>query len=344
LSVRTGGIEKKSAARHIASPDEPRVEERTLLKRLKQAIDRAAINAASKSLPKGAPNAAKVAKAMELLRRADLLEPPSRPAQLKRSSDGAFQFESAFESGLEMNDLARGRLFLRGEDWATRPLIILVHGWNAELHYLFILPLVARALNKRGFNAALLELPFHLHRRPGPGAAMRDFISDDLPGMIDATRQAISDIDSLARWAKSQGCSKVAVWGFSLGAWLAGLYVCHSALCSAAVLTTPISNLATAVRDLEFCHPIRACLAGDELDLTRLNLTQHRPLISPQAIQVMQSEYDLFAPAKEYDDLARAWGLNDWVKEPQGHISVLASRSAMKRSIKWLAQQLLETR
>ena len=199
---------------------------------------------------------------------------------------------------------------------------------------------MARALNKRGLNAALLELPFHLHRRP-PDGAMRDFISDDLPGMIDATRQSITDIDSLARWAKAQGCPKIAVWGFSLGAWLAGLYVCQNTVCSAAVLTTPISNMAAAVRDLEFCHPIRACLDCSNLDLTRLNLTEYRPRISPAAIQVMQSNYDLFAPVNEYEDLARAWNLTRWEKVPQGHISVLISRRAMKRSVEWLGSQLL---
>ena len=311
-----------------------------MLKPFKQAIDRAAINAASKSLPEGSPNASTVTAACELLSRPDLLQPLGQTGALNRGPDGKFQFESSFKSGIDKNDLVHGRLFLRGENWAARPLVILVHGWNAELHYLYILPLVARALNKRGLNAALIELPFHLHRRPLAGSPMRDFISDDLPGMINATRQSISDIDSLARWAKSEGIPKVAVWGFSLGAWLAGLYVCHSALCSAAVLTTPISNLAGAVRELEFCHPIRACLNGAELDLTRLNLTQHRPLISPHAIQVMQSDYDLFAPAKEYEDLARAWNLNRWEKEPQGHISVLTSRKAMQRSIEWLAQTL----
>jgi pimeloyl-ACP methyl ester carboxylesterase len=286
------------------------------------------------------PNAGKVAAARELLSQADLFQPVGATAALKRDRDGTFQFESAFRSGIDKNDVVHGRIFLRGEDWATRPLVILVHGWNAELHYLYILPFIARALNRRGLNAALIELPFHLHRRPSPGAAMRDFISDDLPGMINATRQAISDIDSLGRWAKSQGCPKVAVWGFSLGAWLAGLYVCHSALPSGAVLTTPISNLSLAVRELEFCHPIRACLNGAELDLTRLNLTRHCPLISPEAIQVIQSDYDLFAPANEYEALARAWVLSGWEKEPQGHISVLTSRKAMKRSIEWLAQKL----
>src|SRR5688572_30954277 len=35
-----------------------------------------------------------------------------------------------------------------------------------------------RSLNQEGLNVALVELPFHLQRRPRDGA-MRDFISED---------------------------------------------------------------------------------------------------------------------------------------------------------------------
>ena len=233
-----------------------------------------------------------------------------------------------------------GKFFLTGKSWATRPFVILVHGWNAELHYLHILPFIARALNRRGLNAALIELPLHLHRRPLQGDCMRDFISDDLPGMLLVTRQAIADIHALGKWSQAQGCPSVAVWGFSLGAWLAGLYICQSALPATAVLTTPISDLATAVRELSFCHPIRSSLNGTPIDLTPLNLTHHRPLIAPEAIQVIQSSYDLFAPSESYVELAEAWGLPGWEKEPQGHISVLTSRKAMNKSIQWLAKRL----
>ena len=311
-----------------------------LFKYLKQAIDRAAINAASKSLPPGvARTEAEIAQARDLLRSEGLLRPSGVTAQLTRAPDGTFQFHSPVTTGIAKNDQVHGKLFLAGESWATKPLVIVVHGWNAELHYLHVLPFVARALNKHRLNAALIELPFHLHRRPLNGT-MRDFISDDLPGMLRATHQAISDIDSLARWAKAQGCQNVAVWGFSLGAWLAGLYICQSTVPSAAVLTTPIANLASAVRELQFCHPIRSAIEGTDLDLTPLNLTHYRPLIPPDAIQVMQSDYDLFAPVEEYAELARAWDLKQWEKEPHGHISILTSRRAMKRSIQWLESRL----
>ena len=169
---------------------------------------------------------------------------------------------------------------------------------------------------------------------------MRDFISDDLPGMLTATRQALSDIHALGRWAKAQGCPSVGVWGFSLGAWLTGLYICQSDLAAAAVLTTPVSNLACAVEDLAFCHPIRSGLNGSELNLTALNLTHHRPRISPAAIQLVESAYDLFVPKESYSELADAWKLNDWKSQKQGHISVFTSPKAMKESISWLMRNL----
>jgi dienelactone hydrolase len=312
----------------------------SLFKGLKQSIDRSAIRVAAKSLAPGNANAARVLRAHEMLEDPALLLPMEETAKLIRRSNADFQFLSTVATGEARNDTVHGRLFLAAERWASKPLVILVHGWNAELHYLYVLPFVARALNRRGMNAALIELPYHLHRRPLDGIGMRDFVSDDLPGMLTATRQALSDIHALGRWAKTQGCPSIAVWGFSLGAWLTGLYVCQSDLAKAAVLTTPVSNLAAAVRDLAFCHPIRSCLNGNALDLSILNLTSHQPKIDPAAIQVVESAYDLFVPHESYCELANAWALEEWNNEKQGHISVLTSRRAMKRSIDWLARNL----
>ena len=286
------------------------------------------------------PNRSGVLKAEELLAQPDFLKVPDEIPKLNRAPDGSFQFASQIPTAASRNDTVHGRLFLCGELWATRPLVILVHGWNAELHYLYIMPGIARALNRKGLNVALIELPYHLQRRPHEKNGMRDFISDDLPGMLLATRQAISDIHSLGRWAQAQGCKNVGVWGFSLGAWLAGLYLCQNALPAAAVLTTPISNLARGIEELSFCHPIRSSCSGSEIDLRPLNLTQHQPLIPPAAIQLVESSYDLFVPSETYAHLAATWNLPGWEKQPQGHISVLTSRKAMKQSIDWLATHL----
>lgn len=296
---------------------------------------------AAKSLPTGTCERARVEQAARLLQQSELLQPPEITARLDLNDDGTFRFESTLRSGYATNDVVHGRLLRVGKAWRTRPVVILVHGWNAELHYLHILPRVARALNRRGLNAALIELPFHLHRRPSPETpGMHDFISDDLPGMIQATRQSICDLHALARWVREQGCPKVGLWGFSLGAWLAGLYICESDLAAAAVLTTPISDLDRAVRELPFCHPVRAGMNGTALDLHPLNLAGRTPLIPREAIRITQSAYDLFVPSESYEALSMNWKLPGWEKVPQSHISVLLSRKTMNASMDWLARIL----
>jgi dienelactone hydrolase len=307
----------------------------------KQKLDRIAIRLAAQSLAPPCPDPYQGPEAMELVQTAGFLTPPEITPHLSWGPDGAFQFLSTRPTGPSENNHVRGKFYLGSSNWRQRPFVVLVHGWNAEVHYKSILPLVARALNRRGFNAALLQLPYHLQRRPRSRQGSCDFICDNIPGMLRVTRQAIADMHSLLIWARAQGCPTSALWGFSLGAWLIGLHSCHSALADAAVLTTPVSNLERAVNELEFCHPIRAALTVAPVPIRSLNLSSHPLRLSPDAISVMEGEYDLFVPAETYQELAKAWNLRAWVRVPQSHISVLTSPSAMKQSIRWLAERLL---
>ncbi len=309
---------------------------------IKQKLDRWAIDAAAAALPAGRPNPDGLRAAAEILAATDLLEVGPATAELKEEPGGRFSFRSNVSLDLERNDIVHGRIFRCSGEWRSKPLVLLVHGWNAELHYLYVFPRVARALNRRGINAAVVELPFHLQRRPPRTALVHDFISDDLPTMLRATRQALSDFHSLAGWALAQGCPNVAIWGFSLGAWLAGLYISGETLVSHAVLTTPIIDLERAVQELPFCHPIRSGLANSQLDLSRLNLARMRPNIPPSHIRVCRCEYDLFVPMETYQQLVSAWNLSTPVVCAQSHLTVLISRQSTIATIDWLLQQFKE--
>ena len=169
---------------------------------------------------------------------------------------------------------------------------------------------------------------------------MCDFICDNIPGMLHATRQALADIHSLLRWARAQGCPATGLWGFSLGAWLAGLHVCHAANQDAAILTTPVSNLERGIAELPFCFPIRAALGVAPVPLGRLNLQSLRPAIQPDRILVSQGLYDLFVPPETYSTLADAWNLSGWEAVAQSHISILASPRTMRGNVAWLKETL----
>jgi hypothetical protein len=302
-------------------------------------MDRRAIALATKVVPAVKACSASHESAAALLDDPDFLTPPAEAAEL-RMGDEVFEFRSTVATPHARDNLAHGKIFRAGSNWRTKPAVILVHGWNAELHYLLGFPRLARGLNLRGMNALMFELPYHLQRRPKEPGEMRDFICADLAGMLLATRQAIADIEALLLWARREGAEETAVWGFSLGAWLAGLHLSHSATATAAVLTTPISDLAVAVRTLPFCFPIRTALGGAPVNLERLNLTSHLPRIDPANILVTEALYDLFAPSHTYPPLAQKWKLPAWQKTRQSHISILFSRRCMNNTMDWLRARL----
>lgn len=307
---------------------------------LKEQIDRWAIRAAANSLPKVPADAAQRQEVEAALNRSDLFVPSEVVPRVQLNSDFSFQFASSIETPYPGNNVVHGRFFPVPNGWRDKAGVVLIHGWNAEQHYLSVLPRVARSLCRAGFNALLVELPYHLHRRPGRGEQITNFISENIPRMLQATTQAVADLNGVLRWLKAEGSPATALWGFSLGAWLAGLHLCTSAAQDAAILLTPVSNLEKAIRDLEFCHPIRTALSVAPVDLRPLNLHAQQPKISANRILLVEARYDQFVSSKSYDELARAWQIRDWLRVPQSHISILISRSTTQRCIHWLDKNI----
>jgi dienelactone hydrolase len=309
------------------------------LKFWKQWLDRRAIQLAARMVAKPTGVAIDHAEVDRALRDPGFLRPPESEVQIECDARGGFSFPSLAPVRFERSNTVHGRFF-PAEHWRKRPLVVLVHGWNAELHYLHGCPVLARSLNRRGVNAICLELPFHLQRRPRGEDEMRDFISDDLAGMLGAARQALADFEALLRWARREGCPKTALMGFSLGAWLAGLHATVTATADALAMVTPVSDLELAVATLLFCHPIRAGLERAPVSLAPLNLDQRKPLIDAANILLVESRYDLFVPQASCDALAKSWELKHRMRVNEGHLSVLASRKPMQAALDWLAHEL----
>jgi len=249
-----------------------------------------------------------------------------------------FSFDSQIKTRWPINDRVYGRLNRAGRNWRDRPAVILLHGWNSELAYARHFPFLAWRLNRHRVNAAMFELPFHGRRRPSGDGAIKNFISHDLQNMVEATRQAVVDARSLAVWLFGQGCPAVGLWGISLGAWLAGLAICNDPQFSFAVLLTPVPNVELAVRELDFCAPIRVALEHKDIDVSRLNLASLRPLIPRERILIIQSRYDIFAPPPVVNEVWENWERPDIWSVPHGHISVLASLPIMERTVCWISR------
>ena len=57
--------------------------------------------------------------------------------------------------------------------------------------------------------------------------------------MAQAAAQAAAEIRALTGWLLAEGCPAVALWGLSMGGWLAGMTVCREARLAAVVMTLP---------------------------------------------------------------------------------------------------------
>jgi hypothetical protein len=184
----------------------------------------------------------------------------------------------------------------------------------------------------------MIELPYHMQRRPRIPKGI-DFISSNLGLTLGAAKQALADTSVLVDWLLDQGCAGVGLWGFSLGAWLAGLLTRFDARLQFAVLTTPIVRIDRVIEELPFCEPLRRGLGEESIDLGWLNLPSQPPRIAPSNILIMESRFDLFAPPDTIEELGRAWQGSEIWRLPHGHISVMGSNSTLGLASDWIVRK-----
>jgi pimeloyl-ACP methyl ester carboxylesterase len=250
-----------------------------------------------------------------------------------------FQFPSPVSTDCHENNLVRGRMSRCGQHWRKRPAVVLLHGWNDRWGYRYRFPWLARHFVRRGINSVMFELPYHYQRRPGEGER-RNFISEDVGRTMEAAHQALAEINSMVNWLLAQGCPRVSLLGFSLGAWLGGLAVCHNPRICCAVLITPVSRIDRMIDDTAFCEPLRRALISKPMDLNPLNLGFHKPKLTRGNMLLVVAEHDMFVPAETSEELWEAWGNPELWSLPQGHITMLGSSSMMKRAGKWIGARL----
>lgn len=307
---------------------------------LTRSLDRLIIRLAANAMPEPDQHEPHAAEAAELLGHPDFFcDFVQSPGDFAFVSTNNFQFRSAISTPWEKNNLVRGRFFACARIWQNFPTVILLHGWNDEMSYRWRLPFVAKRSARQQVNTILLELPYHLHRRPDSPGAINDFISEDLWRMVEATRQSIADTRATVKWLASAGCERIGIWGTSLGAWLAGLIICHEPQLNFAILTTPVTQIERVINELAFCVLIRRSHANSKVPLSTLNLATHRPKIPISNILIQEAEHDLFAPKEAIENLWAAWSQPEIWRLRHGHISLLTSIPLMTRTVKWIAEK-----
>lgn len=306
-------------------------------------MDRVAIRGACRTVP-SPDSIRRVTAGPEAVRHPEYFAEPPELGEVEFYDGPYFRFRSPVETDWAENNTVFGRRFnpRKGPSdagGAKGPAVILIHGWNGEHGYRYIFPFMGRRFAALGLTVVMIELPYHGSRKPRSGP-VRNFLSGDLEHMMHATRQAVADIRSTIGWLRGEGYGRIGLWGNSLGAWLGGLVGCVDERLDASVLVTPVPRIDQAIDTLAFCRHIRASMEGRDLSAAELNLTFHRPKQRTEDILLVESLYDLFAPAESIEELWEAWGHPEIWRVKHGHISVLVSPSVIERSGRWLKRRL----
>ena len=289
--------------------------------------------------------------AIQFLNSADFVPAESQPARVEFvPGKDDFHFPTPRPGSVAENNVVHGRLYRRQQEWQKRPTIILLHGGNmmagrrSSLSFRFGYPLLARRCNRAGFNAVTLELPhnFQRHCRRLEAANRPDYL-----WLAEAVAQAIAEIRALTGWLLEQGCPGIALWGVSMGGWLAGLTVCRDARLSAVVMTMPTvcsNSFANHIMRRRPREAWRAINAADEkLDATPFNLTSAHPAIPKDNILLIGGIHDLICPIKPMEELLELWGHPNLWRLPHGHISFMSEAGLTGRVIRWLSPRLNKT-
>src|SRR5436190_15327478 len=180
----------------------------------------------------------KLEQAVQFLNGPDFIPAESQPAQLDfipDASGGRFRFPTPRPCEFAENNVVHGRLYRCAERWQRWPAIILLPGWNDSASYKLRFPLIARRYNRAGVNVVTLVPPYHFQRCP---RERREFDRGDCLQFAKGTAQGIAEIRALTGCLLGQGCPAVTLWGYSAGAWYAGMAVCHDARLASVVLAS----------------------------------------------------------------------------------------------------------
>jgi pimeloyl-ACP methyl ester carboxylesterase len=229
----------------------------------------------------------------------------------------------------EPNRRACARLFRHPTGDGPRPLLVLLHGYQAGQFFVEEHAFPVRWLYSLGLDVALFTQPFHA-LRGGRDAPI--WPSANPARTNEGFGQAVFDLRALVRWL---GPPQLAVAGMSLGGYTTALLSTLLPL-EFACLMIPVASFA----DLLWMHNegrpqrVRAEREGITLELWRAAMAVHTPLlrtprVAAERMLVLSAEGDRIAPPAHAEMLADHFACEE-VRFVGGHVLQIGRGGAFK--------------
>lgn len=249
-----------------------------------------------------------------------------------------FSFPSFIITGHDRNDVVQGRLYEKNRE-PYRPVVMLLHGWRMDNHLAF--DAYGRLFLRQGYNALLLDLPYHMRRTPPTTFSGEYSFSGNAQRTLEAMRQSVIDIRTTINWLRSRGIPRVGLFGVSLGALLSGLICCLDEGIDFGILVVPPADFVEMYHKsplgkvFEKEGPETRDLVEKYRDyLNPLSLVEQRPRIPKERIFIAEATRDKFVPVEIVEKLWENWGKPPIKRYPHGHLSVVLINPRLNVDIK----------
>jgi dienelactone hydrolase len=223
------------------------------------------------------------------------------------------------------------------------PAVVLLHALGETR--MRMMGQFARYLAERGIGAAVMELPYHMHRRPPGVGSGGPFTDPDVNREVQAANQSASDVSTVVTWLSRQlsvDPRRIGVLGVSLGAMIAHLAMGKDERLSAGVAILGGGNLAD-LRRTSLVYKFRERGPPEKLSPQELErLEQVDPLHyasrnRPRRVLMIQAARDLLMPPRDARVLWDALGRPPIVWVDTNHFGLaLTPRSVVRTSAAYL--------
>ena len=257
---------------------------------------------------------------------------------------GSFlRWKSPIRSGYKENDIASARLFLSRQGWSA-PTLVFLHALMSAHDFGYCR--IARRLNRRGWNAVLVHLPFHYSRVPRGYANGVLALTSNLQRNGETIRQAVKEARQLLALFRQRGCVEFGLIGTSFGGWIGALLSFLEKDFSFVALLQPVADVEHAIWESPASRAIRRRLneVSIPVGITRrhAHLTSPKdglPLFDPRRILLVGGSYDEIVPLDILRNLQDAWPGSRLIEVRQGHFGYSAMGAALREFEAFSAQR-----
>lgn len=256
--------------------------------------------------------------------------PPAQDYRLAQEPDGwVLRFTSAVRSPWPENNTVWARYFPAGRQ--RRAAVVVLPQWNAGWDAQVS---VCRWLNRLGFSALRLTLPYH-SRRAVHGLYRDNFlVSPNIGLTLQANRQAVVDVRQCLRWLEDRGYQRLAILGTSIGSAIGFIALAHDRAVRAGVFLHVSTYFGDVVRTglttLHVWEPMRPFVTAEQIRRYWLPISPfpylERLIGTGQRCLMISGRYDpTFRPefSEELFRHIRACGIpTEILRLPCGHYSL----------------------